>query len=172
MICQSFGSGRRDAARPPPALQDEAREREICGPCSAALQEAGYLGGEGNGLRRGKRLDQAPARIDRTPRALTSPWGQRVVKARRRARQSRENSTSREKKEGAPTKDRAVRYTLDLSREQHRFLKRYAFEAETDASVVMRALLALLKNDDTVARKVRSALEESGRITGMIQWNI
>jgi hypothetical protein len=52
-----------------------------------------------------------------------------------------------------------VRYTLDLSREQHRFLRRYAFEAELDASVVMRALLALLQNDETVARKVRSELE-------------
>ena len=52
-----------------------------------------------------------------------------------------------------------MRYTLDLSREQHRFLKRYAFEAEIDASVVMRALLSLLEKDETVARKVRSELE-------------
>lgn len=62
--------------------------------------------------------------------------------------------------EAAPTSaDRSVRYTLDLSREQHRFLKRYAFDAETDASVVMRVLLALLASDETVARRVRSELE-------------
>jgi hypothetical protein len=52
-----------------------------------------------------------------------------------------------------------VRYTLDLSREQHRFLKRFAFDEETDASVVMRALLTLLQNDERVARRVRSELE-------------
>jgi hypothetical protein len=57
------------------------------------------------------------------------------------------------------SEDRRVRYTLDLSREQHRFLKRYALDVETDASVVMRALLALLQNDETVARKVRSELD-------------
>jgi hypothetical protein len=55
--------------------------------------------------------------------------------------------------------DQRVRYTLDLSREQHRFLKRFAFDAETDASVVMRALLALLQHDERFARKVRAALD-------------
>jgi hypothetical protein len=55
--------------------------------------------------------------------------------------------------------ERRIRYTLDLSREQHRFLKRFAFDAETDASVVMRALLALLQNDEKLARRVLSDLE-------------
>jgi hypothetical protein len=59
-----------------------------------------------------------------------------------------------------PTReDPRVRYTLDLSREQHRFLKRFAFDAETDASVVMRAMLALLQHDERFARRVRAALE-------------
>jgi hypothetical protein len=56
-----------------------------------------------------------------------------------------------------------VRYTLDLSREQHRFLKYFAFDAGTNASVVMRALLALLQNDDRVARRVRSEVEREAR---------
>jgi hypothetical protein len=86
------------------------------------------------------------------------------VTARRRGAQSRQRSPSSrggaEPETGAPVgEDPRVRYTLDLSREQHRFLKRYAFDAEIDASVVMRALLALLENDDTVARKLRSQLE-------------
>lgn len=50
--------------------------------------------------------------------------------------------------------DRRVRFTLDLTREQHRFLKRFAVDAETDASVVMRALLALLQNDEKLARRI------------------
>lgn len=55
--------------------------------------------------------------------------------------------------------DRRVRYTLDLTREQHRFLRRFAFDAETDASVVMRALLALLESDEKLAQRVLSDLE-------------
>lgn len=50
--------------------------------------------------------------------------------------------------------DRRVRFTLDLARDQHRFLKRFAVDAETDASVVVRALLALLAEDDAIARRV------------------
>lgn len=54
---------------------------------------------------------------------------------------------------------RRVRYTLDLTPEQHRFLKRFAFDAETDASVVMRALLALLQNDEKLAQRILSSVE-------------
>jgi hypothetical protein len=75
-------------------------------------------------------------------------------------RRPRSGGDAREKESAPPAdEERRVRYTLDLSREQHRFLRRYAFEAELDASVVMRTLLALLQNDETVARKVRSELE-------------
>jgi hypothetical protein len=38
-------------------------------------------------------------------------------------------------------------------------LKRFAFEAETDASVVMRLLLTLLQGDEKLARRVLSELE-------------
>lgn len=54
----------------------------------------------------------------------------------------------------AGRRDRQVRFTLDLAREQHRFLKRFAVDAETDASVVMRALLTLLAEDATIARRI------------------
>lgn len=50
--------------------------------------------------------------------------------------------------------DRPVRFTLDLAREQHRFLKLFAVNAETDASVVVRALLTLLAEDAALARRV------------------
>lgn len=65
-------------------------------------------------------------------------------------------------REPDPSRDprsRRVRFTLDLSSEQHRFLKRFAFEAETDASVVMRLLLTLLQGDEKLARRVLSELE-------------
>lgn len=50
--------------------------------------------------------------------------------------------------------NRPVRFTLDLAREQHRFLKLFALDAETDASVVVRALLALLAEDAVIAQRV------------------
>lgn len=51
-------------------------------------------------------------------------------------------------------RDRPVRFTLDLAREQHRFLKRFAVDAETDASVVMRALLTLLAEDAAICQRI------------------
>jgi hypothetical protein len=47
-----------------------------------------------------------------------------------------------------------VRFTLDLAREQHRFLKRFALDAEANASVVMRTLLSILQDDKAFARTV------------------
>ncbi len=54
----------------------------------------------------------------------------------------------------APTRGRRVRYTLDLSPEQHRALKRFAFDAEADASAIVRTLLAELGSDPALARRV------------------
>lgn len=54
----------------------------------------------------------------------------------------------------APTRGRRVRYTLDLSPEQHRALKRFAFDAEADASAIVRALLAELGSDPALAGRV------------------
>lgn len=49
---------------------------------------------------------------------------------------------------------RPVRFTLDLARPQHRFLRRFALDAETDASVVVRTLLAMLEEDSSLAKRV------------------
>lgn len=54
--------------------------------------------------------------------------------------------------DGSPS--RRVRVTVDLAREQHRFLRRFAFEAEVDASSVLRALLGLLEEDAALAQRV------------------
>jgi hypothetical protein len=49
-----------------------------------------------------------------------------------------------------------VRFTLDLDRPQHRFLKTYATEIEAHgASEVMRALLDELRDDPELASRVR-----------------
>ena len=51
--------------------------------------------------------------------------------------------------------ERRIRFTLDLPRNQHRFLKQFALDAEADASVVLRTLLDLLEKDDGLADNLR-----------------
>jgi hypothetical protein len=59
--------------------------------------------------------------------------------------------------------EKRVRFTLDLEREQHRFLKRFALDAEVDAARVMRALLDQLRTDTDLANRVRGdAWQERG----------
>jgi hypothetical protein len=55
-----------------------------------------------------------------------------------------------------PAPARRIRYTLDLSPPQHRFLKRFAVDAEVDASAVVRALLAELEHDAQLAARVQA----------------
>jgi hypothetical protein len=57
-----------------------------------------------------------------------------------------------------PVRSRAetpARFTVELPRAQHRFVKRFALEADSDASTVTRALLNLLETDQQVAERVR-----------------
>lgn len=51
-----------------------------------------------------------------------------------------------------------VRVSLDLSKEQHKALKRFALEAEADASAVLRALLVRLEVDEELAEVVRDEI--------------
>lgn len=62
-----------------------------------------------------------------------------------------------------PARSKRVRFTLDLEPEQHKSLKRFALEADADASEVMRALLMLLQNDTQVRNAVLTALSNSAR---------
>lgn len=60
-----------------------------------------------------------------------------------------------------PPRVRKVRYTLDLEPEQHKNLKRFALEADADASEVMRALLVLLYTDTRVRNAVLTAISKN-----------
>ena len=55
-----------------------------------------------------------------------------------------------------PRPDKPVRFTLDLTPDMHRFLKRFALEIEVDAARVMRALLTELRSDAQLAERVRT----------------
>lgn len=53
---------------------------------------------------------------------------------------------------------KVTRYTLDLEREQHAFLRLYALQNETEASKVMRTLLYLLEADASLQQRVYGEL--------------
>ena len=61
-----------------------------------------------------------------------------------------------------PARERRIRYTLDLSPEQHRFLKRFAFDTEVDASAIVRVLLTELDSNLALAERVRSQVRGDG----------
>lgn len=49
-----------------------------------------------------------------------------------------------------------VRLNLDIDRGLHRWLKGFALQADSDVAHVVRALLAELQTDETLADKVRA----------------
>ena len=57
-----------------------------------------------------------------------------------------------------PQSGKRVRFTLDLQPQQHKFLKRFALEADADASAVVRALLARLEEDEALAESIRKRI--------------
>jgi hypothetical protein len=59
-----------------------------------------------------------------------------------------------------PRREKPVRFTLDLDRDRHQFLKQYATGIEADASEVVRALLDQLRADDVLADRVRARVWE------------
>jgi hypothetical protein len=58
-----------------------------------------------------------------------------------------------------PQSGKRVRFTLDLNPQQHKFLKLFALEADTDASAVVRALLAHLEEHEALAESVRTRIK-------------
>lgn len=63
-----------------------------------------------------------------------------------------------------PRPEKPVRFTLDLDRDHHRFLKSYAAEIEAKgAAEVMRALLDELRDDPELAVRVRARVWQGPR---------
>jgi hypothetical protein len=55
---------------------------------------------------------------------------------------------------------RDKRFTVVIPNTQHRFIKRFAVDANSDLSTIARTLFAMLESDTTVAEQVRSRIQE------------
>ena len=51
-----------------------------------------------------------------------------------------------------------VRFTFDVTRPQHRFIKQYVLESDATASAATRLLWQLVQEDSALAERLRAAL--------------
>jgi len=58
----------------------------------------------------------------------------------------------------SPNPERLVRVSVDLPRSRHKFLRDFAYDAETDGMSVMRGLLEELTEDPELAARLRDRL--------------
>jgi hypothetical protein len=58
----------------------------------------------------------------------------------------------------SPKPERLVRVSVDLPRSRHKFLRDFAYDAETDGMSVMRALLLEMADDPNLQARVRDRL--------------
>lgn len=66
-------------------------------------------------------------------------------------------------KGGGAKREGTKRITVDLPRDEHKFLRDYAYDHETDGMRVVRALLLELRGDTGLSRRVVMRLEELER---------
>lgn len=73
---------------------------------------------------------------------------------------------SRQTQEAAPTpapakasrREGTKRITVDLPRDEHKFLRDFAYDADADGMRVVRALLAELREDDDLTERILGRL--------------
>ena len=66
-------------------------------------------------------------------------------------------------KGGGAKREGTKRITVDLPRDEHKFLRDYAYDHETDGMRVVRALLMELRGDSGLSGRVLMRLEELER---------
>jgi hypothetical protein len=70
----------------------------------------------------------------------------------------RKTETPAKPQRGTTKSEKLVRVSVDLPRSRHKFLRDFAYDAETDGMSVMRGLLALLREDEELAERLRKYL--------------
>ena len=59
-----------------------------------------------------------------------------------------------------PRPPKPIRFTLDLNKADHGYLKEFALAAEVDAARIMRALIDELRSDKELAQRIREKVWE------------
>ena len=67
-------------------------------------------------------------------------------------------SDSADEKAYRSKSERIVRVSVDMPRSSHKYLRDFAYDAETDGMSVMRGLLELLQEDPELAERLRERL--------------
>lgn len=75
-----------------------------------------------------------------------------------RARQDAEDASAAENTATRAGTTKPVRISVDLPKEQHHFLRRFALDADTDGMRIVRALLSELEEDAQLAERIRERL--------------
>ena len=98
------------------------------------------------------------AQVERVGPRETAGNGGEVARKTTTAAVTQEHS----RKTGRPrTKARKmVRVSVDLPRPDHKYLRDYAYEAESDGMSVMRALLEEMRDDPELAERIQDRLAE------------
>lgn len=66
---------------------------------------------------------------------------------------------------GGARREGTKRITVDLPRDEHKFLRDYAYDNDTDGMRVVRALLMELQGDDDLSERVLRRLPDTVRAT-------
>ena len=69
-------------------------------------------------------------------------------------------SETNEATNGSGSRKGTKRITVDLPRNEHKFLRDFAYDADTDGMRVMRALLIELRDDPELSEKIVARLPE------------
>ena len=60
--------------------------------------------------------------------------------------------------DAAKRRDDQIRFTFDVARGQHRFIRQFVLDSQTTASAATRALWSLVEEDNALAERLRGQL--------------
>ena len=114
-------------------------------------------------LSRGLTRETPATRAQEVPEEAGSGRSQVVAEGGEGPTQEAATTTAtqeRQRRTGRPrTKpDRMVRVSVDLPRTYHKYLRDFAYDAESDGMSVMRALLKEMRGDEELAKRVLERL--------------
>ena len=106
--------------------------------------------------------NSASESVDKLSRGLSRDTPQRRAEDERTHEASAKEQTPASPSGNTAAKaspdDRKVRVSVDLPRYRHKYLKDFAYDAETDAMSVMKALLEELNEDPELEEKILNRL--------------